>query len=129
MINAIKSTKFQTSNFSFILLFKLNLSCMKRKPQNQICDLTYNSFIFVMQKTLFRLSYMTHTFDDFTFTFLPMLCPLSSDSTAVVRCLLHQCVPLHNKENPTFLLWHLVYSRKCSRHRVYPYSELDLCFL
>ena len=93
-----------------------------------MCDLTYDSFIFVMQKTLFRLSYMTHTFDDFTFTFLPMLCPLSSDSTAVVRCLLHQCVPLHNKENPTFLLWHLVYSRKCSRHKVYPYSELSLCF-
>ena len=67
------------------------------------------------------------------FTFLVALahrsqltvCPLGSGSTVVVRCLLHQCVPLHNKENPTFLLWHLVYSRKCSRNRVYPYSESD----
>ena len=96
--------------------------------ENKGSKITKNVILSKLIQRLFEC--LLFLFEGF-FTFLVALahrsqltvCPLGSGSTVVVRCLLHQCVPLHNKENPTFLLWHLVYSRKCSRHKAYPYSE------
>ena len=47
----------------FIYSFIWHFLCKICKPQNQICDLTYNWFIYFMPKSYFKLFYMNHTFE------------------------------------------------------------------